>query len=127
MTPDIDKLHRLVDLVGAKLNALPAIKVGVLDSYQRHRQASETALNELAASEGARWRSQGNGTTLRLAGVVSGSTMGSAMAMQNWLIAANLRITKLEAEARAHVCEHGIRWPWACEECDRAALMEDRP
>lgn len=20
-----------------------------------------------------------------------------------------------------HVCEHGIRWPWACDDCDRAA------
>lgn len=98
MTPDLGKLHRLLDLVGAKINALPAIDTGVLDSYNRHRQASERALNELAASEGARWRSQGDGTTLRLAGVVSTSTMGPAMVMQNWLIAANRRITKLEAE-----------------------------
>lgn len=23
-----------------------------------------------------------------------------------------------------HVCEHGIRWPWACDECDDAAYAE---
>lgn len=27
-----------------------------------------------------------------------------------------------------HVCEHGIRWPWACDECDQAAYPgEERP
>lgn len=23
-----------------------------------------------------------------------------------------------------HVCEHGIRWPWACDECDQAAYAK---
>ncbi|WP_409530317.1 DNA cytosine methyltransferase [Shinella sp.] len=27
-----------------------------------------------------------------------------------------------------HVCEHGIRWPWSCDECDQAAYPgEERP
>jgi len=27
-----------------------------------------------------------------------------------------------------HVCEHGIRWPWACDECDQAAYPgKERP
>lgn len=24
-----------------------------------------------------------------------------------------------------HVCEHGIRWPWSCDECDNAAYLRD--
>lgn len=96
MKPDLATLHRLVDLVETRRDALPAIDVNDRASYARHREAALQVFKDLE-KEGARWRNDFAGARLSLGGVTATSTMGPAMAMVNWLVGARRRIREIWA------------------------------
>ncbi|CAA0128974.1 Uncharacterised protein [Starkeya nomas] len=89
---DIANLRRLVVIVEVILDKLPPIDSSRFASYSEHRKAAEAALDELARTEGARWRETGADVALFLGGFRASSTGGAAGAMRNWITSARAKI-----------------------------------
>ncbi|CAA0130240.1 Uncharacterised protein [Starkeya nomas] len=89
---DIASLRRLVGVVSTALEQLPPIDSERFASYGEHRKAAEAALDELARTEGARWRETGADVALSLGGVRASSTGGVSAAMRNWITSARAKI-----------------------------------
>lgn len=89
---DLTRLVELVDLVQSKLDALPPIGKGDLDSSSRYHRAADAALAELEHEAGAKVSRGGSAETLTLGGVRTSCTHGSAGLMRNWLNAAGRKV-----------------------------------
>ena len=89
------ELRRLIGVVEAKLAALPKIDWSEHGSHERHRAAVAAALDALAREKGARSKADYAGTRISLGGVKASSTIGGAMAMQNWCVGARKRLHRL--------------------------------
>ncbi|MCJ8142939.1 hypothetical protein MKI84_08420 [Ancylobacter sp. A5.8] len=86
------ELRRLVGVVDVILASLPAVDHSRRDSHAEHRKAAVAALDDLARTEGARWRDKGSELSVTLGGIRASSTRGAAAALQNWRTAVAQKI-----------------------------------
>lgn len=87
-SPDAAELRLLIALVERIVAELPKIDPAQLASYDAHRRAARAAVDELIRDEGARALRVHGGEGLALAGIRATSTMGDAMMLVNWTVAA---------------------------------------
>ena len=92
----LTELTRLVSLVREKISALPEYDWRDDAAVRAHRDAEDALCDELAASEGARFRKGYDGAAVRMAGVNASSTSGKIGALQNWRRGAEKRIAALQ-------------------------------
>ncbi|MQB09703.1 hypothetical protein DXT96_07520 [Agrobacterium sp. ICMP 6402] len=84
-------LKRLCDFITERKKALPPY------SYEQraaHHRAVTVIFDELQANEGAVWRSDWRGASIKLAGIRSTSTSSPLSALSNWQAAAEKRIAQ---------------------------------
>ncbi|NTZ60360.1 hypothetical protein G6L24_08565 [Agrobacterium tumefaciens] len=87
-------LKRLCNFIAERKKALPTY------SYEQraaHERAVIAIANELQANEGAVWKSDWRGASIKLAGIRSTSTSSILSALSNWQAAAEKRIAGGEA------------------------------
>lgn len=89
---DLDNLRRLVGVVDAILDSLPAVDHNRYGSHAEHRRAASAALDDLARTEGARWLDKGSELSVTLGGFRASSTQGAAAALRNWRTSALQKI-----------------------------------
>jgi len=86
------ELRRLIAIVQAKIDGLPAIEPEKLTSYDAHRAAVDRALAKLRGEVGARVNTKWDGCSLRIAGIAVTCTAGGAGAMRNWITRAERQL-----------------------------------
>lgn len=92
--PDIPTLRRLVEFMD-RVETTSSGQTG----YERAKLTTAKALatiEDVVASDGARYRQSGAGYSLRLAGVNTSCTSGPAGLLRNWRNAAERRISQAE-------------------------------
>ncbi|QBJ13218.1 hypothetical protein EYD00_07325 [Agrobacterium sp. 33MFTa1.1] len=87
----MSNLQRLCDFITERKSALPPY------SYEQraaHERAVIAIVDELQANEGAVWKSDWRGASIKLAGIRSTSTSSMLSALSNWQAAAEKRIAR---------------------------------
>ena len=87
-------LQRLCEFIGERKKALPAYSY---DQRAVHNHAVIAIVEDLQTNEGAVWKSDWRGASIKLAGIRSTSTSSILSALSNWQAAAEKRIARGEA------------------------------
>ncbi|ASY69366.1 hypothetical protein [Sinorhizobium fredii] len=85
---NMQELRRLIDLIDARLSAVPDADWRDNGAWRAARQAEAQILIDLRDSEGATFKDSGLGVTLKLAGIRTTCTAGAAGVLRNWQAAA---------------------------------------
>lgn len=90
----VQELLRLIDLIDTRLAAVPQADWRNDGSWRAARQAETQILTDLRDAEGAIFRDDGLGATLKLSGIRTTCTAGAAGVLRNWQTAARRQIEK---------------------------------
>lgn len=96
---EVQTLRRLIDLIDRRLNAIPDTDWRDDAAWRAARNAETQILIDLRDTEGATFRDDGLGATLKLAGIRTTCTAGAAGVLRNWQSAASRKIEQARISA----------------------------
>ncbi len=95
--PDIQALRATIADLKSRLDALPPLEIIYSPGWEANRAEHKRAMSEIAdyltATHGARIKDHAWNHTIRMHGISSSCTSGLSSLLQNWLRAAERKVT----------------------------------